>query len=70
MDFTDDDRIGRTHREPYAIIQHLLQRNAEKVKIDLRMHILRSEEFAKTLTLTQLARRKAFARKFPQTFDR
>lgn len=70
MDFTDYDRIGRTYREHYAIIQHMLQRNAEKAKIELRMHILRSEEFAKTLTLTQLARRKAFARKFPQTFDR
>lgn len=64
MDFTDYDRVGRTYREHYAIIQHMLDRNMEKAKSELRLHILRSEEFAKTLTLTELARRKSFARKF------
>jgi len=66
MDFTDYDRIGRTYREHYAIIHHLLDRNVEKAKAEMRAHIQRSEEFAKTLTLTELARRKSFAKRSPQ----
>jgi len=65
LDFTDYDRTGRTYREHYAVIRHLLDRNPEKAKAEMRAHIQRSEEFAKTLTLTELARRKSFAKRSP-----
>ena len=67
MDFTDYDRTERTYREHHAILRHLLDRNVDKAKTEMRAHIQRSEEFAKTLTLTQLARRKSFAKRFPKT---
>ncbi len=63
MDLTDYDRTGRTYREHFAIIRHLLDRNPEKAKAEMRVHIQRSAEFAKTLTLTELARRKSFAKR-------
>ena len=34
-------------------------------KAEMRAHIQRSEEFAKTLTLTELARRKSYAKRSP-----
>jgi len=70
LDFTDYDRTGRTYREHYAIIRHLLDRNVEKAKTEMRLHIQRSEEFAKTLTLTQLAQRRHFAKRTqPESSD-
>lgn len=64
VDFNDPERIQRTFQEHYQILQAILNRDAAKARILIRRHIQRSEEFAKTLTLTQLARKKALANRF------
>lgn len=64
VDFNDPDRIRRTYQEHYEIVQCILHRDAAKARSLMKRHIRRSEEFAKTLTLTQLARRKAMASRF------
>lgn len=64
LDLTDYNRIGRTYAEHFEILQHLLRRDATKAKNTMRRHVARSEDFAKALTLTELARRKAFAKRF------
>ena len=64
VDFDNRERITRTFREHSEIVQCLLQRDAVKARTLIKRHIIRSEEVAKTLTLTQLARKKSFAKRF------
>jgi len=64
INFDNRERITRTYREHFEIVQSLLQRDVSKAQALIKRHIIRSEEFAKTLTLTQLARTKAFAKRF------
>jgi len=64
VDFDNSERIARTYREHFDIVQSLLQRDVDKARSLIRRHIVRSEEFAKTLTLTQLARKKGLASRF------
>lgn len=61
LDFTEGTRIDKTYSEHYAICQHLLARDLTRAQATLREHILHSENFAKNLTLTQLARSRARA---------
>lgn len=58
LDFTDDTRIDRTYQEHYDIVQHLLRRDLDSATQLMCFHINRSEEFAKHVTLEQLARRR------------
>lgn len=58
LDFTDPHRVDKTYEEHYLICQHLLRRDLAAAQGMMRRHITRSEQFAKTLTLTQLARRR------------
>lgn len=61
LDLNTDNRSVRTYIEHSEILQHILRRDATKAKNLIKRHILRSREFAKTLTLTALARKKSFA---------
>ena len=56
LDFTQSERIDRTYEEHYQIAQHLLKRDLQAAQASMRAHILRSEQFAKGLTLIQLAK--------------
>lgn len=58
LDFTHRERIDQTYQEHHAICQHLLEREASAAKRAMASHIERSEEFAKNLTLIQLARHR------------
>ena len=62
LDLADNRRVERTYTEHFDILQTLLQRDAARARRLIKRHIERSEQFAKTLTLTELARRKAFAK--------
>ncbi len=64
VDFTDPDRINRTFQEHHQILLAILNRDIGKARNLIKRHIQRSEEFAKTLTLTQLARKKSRAIRF------
>jgi DNA-binding GntR family transcriptional regulator len=55
LDFTNSDRIDKTYEEHHTICMHLLARNLARAQALMRQHITRSENFAKNLTLTQLA---------------
>lgn len=66
VDFNDPERVQRTYKEHYEIIKIIMDREAGKARTLMRKHIQRSQDFAKTLTLTQLARRKSSAKKFSQ----
>jgi DNA-binding GntR family transcriptional regulator len=61
LDLNSDNRSVRTYLEHSEILQHILRRDAAKAKNMMKRHILRSREFAKTLTLTALARKKSFS---------
>jgi DNA-binding GntR family transcriptional regulator len=67
VDFNEPDRIKRTYQEHYEIAQCILNRETTKARNLIKRHIHRSEEFAKTLTLTQLARKKSLANRFGRT---
>lgn len=58
LDLNADNRSQRTYKEHYEILQHIKDRDAIKAKNAIKRHIIRSREFAKTLTLTALARQK------------
>jgi DNA-binding GntR family transcriptional regulator len=58
LDFTDPRRIDVTYQEHYDICQHLLKRDLPAAQSAMRSHISRSEQFARNLTLTELARKK------------
>lgn len=63
LDFTEGARIDCTYEEHYQIAQHLLKRDLPAAQATMRAHIQRSEQFAKGLTLIQLAQ-KAGRKKF------
>ena len=56
IDFTNDPGIDRTYNEHYEICQHLLKRDLAAAQRSMLQHINKSENFAKTLTLSQLAK--------------
>lgn len=58
LDFTSGERIDRTYEEHYQIAQHLLRRDIGAAQSAMRAHIQRSEQFAKGLTLIQLAQKR------------
>lgn len=64
VDFHDADRVKRTYQEHHAILKSVLEREVPKARTLMRRHIQRSQDFAKTLTLTQLARKKSLANRF------
>ena len=64
VDFHDVDRVARTYHEHHEILQAILNRESVKARNLIKQHIRRSEQFAQTLTLTQLARKKTFANRF------
>jgi len=66
VDFHDTERVKRTYQEHYAILKSILEREVPKARTLMRRHIQRSQDFAKTLTLTQLARKKSMANRFDQ----
>lgn len=66
VDFHDAERVRRTYLEHYAILKSILEREVPKARTLIRRHIQRSQDFAKTLTLTQLARKKSLAKRFDQ----
>lgn len=61
VDFHDPVRVVRTYEEHQEILRALLNREAAKARNLIKHHIQRSEQFAQTLTLTQLARKKTTA---------
>lgn len=61
LDLNTDNRSQRTYSEHYEILQHIHDRDCHKAKLAMKKHIQRSREFAKTLTLTALARQKDLA---------
>jgi DNA-binding GntR family transcriptional regulator len=56
LDFTHPERIDQTYQEHFAICRRLIEREPDAAKREMASHIERSEEFAKNLTLIQLAR--------------
>jgi DNA-binding GntR family transcriptional regulator len=58
LDLNADNRSQRTYKEHYEILQLIKERDTTKAKQAMKRHIQRSREFAKTLTLTALARQK------------
>lgn len=58
LDFTYTERIDQTYRDHFAICQRLLERETAAAIREMTSHIERSEEFAKNLTLIQLARHR------------
>jgi DNA-binding GntR family transcriptional regulator len=58
LDLNSDNRSQRTYKEHYEILQYIKERDMTKAKNAMKRHIQRSREFAKTLTLTALARQK------------
>ncbi len=61
VDFHDPERVARTYKEHNEILSALLNREVVKVRTLIKHHIQRSEQFAQTLTLTQLARKKTLS---------
>ena len=62
LDFTQNQRVDLTYVEHHKICTYLLERDVAAAKNLMIGHIKRSEEFAKTLTLTQLAQTRIRAR--------
>jgi DNA-binding GntR family transcriptional regulator len=58
LDFTENQRIDRTYQEHFEICQRLIRRDLAGAQAAMNSHITRSENFAKTLTLTQLAKQR------------
>ena len=58
LDLNSDNRSQRTYKEHLEILQFIKERDTSKAKQAMKRHIQRSREFAKTLTLTALARQK------------
>ncbi|MHB1228876.1 MAG: GntR family transcriptional regulator [Halothiobacillus sp. 20-54-6] len=67
VDFQNEERIRRTYQEHHAIIESILHREVDKARNLMKRHIQRSQDFAKTLTLTQLAKKKANMNFFDQS---
>jgi DNA-binding GntR family transcriptional regulator len=64
VDFDNTERIKHTFDDHQKILQAILLRDVTTARNLIKRHIQRSEEFAKTLTLTQLARKKSTANRF------
>lgn len=64
VDFQDPERVKRTYNEHFGILQALLDREMILARTLMSQHIQRSQDAAKTLTLTQLARKKPPANRF------
>jgi len=64
VDFQDPERIQRTFQEHHEILLAILDREMVKARALMGQHIQRSQDVAKTLTLTQLARKKTMANRF------
>lgn len=58
LDFTDQERIGKTYEEHYEILQALLRRDVAAAKNTMTDHIKKSEEFTKRLTMINLGMHK------------
>jgi DNA-binding GntR family transcriptional regulator len=63
LDINSDQRSVRTYNEHYEILMLISQRETTKAKQSIKRHILRSRDFAKALTLTALAQKKAQIKK-------
>jgi DNA-binding GntR family transcriptional regulator len=61
LDLNAERRSERTYQEHYELLGLILQRDVTKAKTYIKRHIQRSKEFAKTLTLTALARKKSLS---------
>ncbi len=66
LDFTNGGRIDKTYEEHHAMIKHLLARDLPHAQALMREHINYSENFAKNLTLTQLAKSRFLVKHHPQ----
>ena len=64
VDFQDPERIQRTYQEHHEILLAILDREMVKARALMGQHIQRSQDAAKALTLTQLARKKTMANRF------
>lgn len=62
LDLNSDNRSQRTYNEHFEILQLIKERDTSKAKRAMKRHIQRSREFAKTLTLTALARKRSLAK--------
>ena len=58
LDFTDSRRIDATYEEHHRIVERLKARDLDGAKVLMAEHIRRSEEYARSLTLQELARRR------------
>ncbi|WP_298220336.1 GntR family transcriptional regulator [Halothiobacillus sp.] len=67
VDFQDEERVKRTYAEHHAIIEAIVGREVDKARNLMKRHIQRSQDFAKTLTLTQLAKKKAGGSRFERS---
>ncbi len=67
VDFNEPERLRRTYQEHYDIASCILNREVTKARNLMKRHIQRSEDFAKTLTLTHLARKKSMANRFDKS---
>lgn len=67
VDFNEPERLRRTYQEHHDIALCILNREVTKARNLMKRHIQRSEDFAKTLTLTHLARKKAMANRFDKS---
>jgi len=65
LDFTNGDRIDKTYDEHHTLCMHLLARNLARAQALMREHISHSENFAKNLTLTQLAKSRFLLKRQP-----
>ena len=59
LNFAYGKRVDLTYREHYDIVQALLRRDLQAAQRKMKRHIQKSAEFAKTLTLVQLARKRS-----------
>jgi DNA-binding GntR family transcriptional regulator len=65
LDFTNSERIDKTYDEHHTLCLHLLARNLARAQALMREHITHSENFAKNLTLTQLAKSRFLLKRQP-----
>lgn len=65
LDFTNADRIDKTYDEHHTMCMHLLARNLARAQALMREHISHSENFAKNLRLTQLAKSRFLLKRQP-----
>lgn len=69
LDFTNGGRIDKTYEEHHTLCMHLLARNLARAQALMREHISHSENFAKNLTLTQLAKSRFLLARPPASVE-